>query len=139
MLILAKYTLDRPARHRLWAYLFDDRMTVSRRAGWPFGEPGHVERLCTYAVAECLDPNRCRKCEGVGSVLVDVKRECPTCQGTGVRYWGDRRLAGMFRCGVPTFRNLWKPRIMDARAVLQRWEEVGLDGLERGLRWGRSA
>lgn len=134
-LILAKYAGDGPARHTLFAHWFEDRLLVARRGGWNPPRPRMVETLCTFTISENLLANRCGSCDGTGFRMEGARRvNCATCDATGFRYWGDRRIAKLFGLGVPAYAGTWRPRLLEARAELQRWELEGLEALGRGLR-----
>lgn len=137
MLVLAKLCLDESARHQAWSYWFRDRVGHYRAAGAKWC-PGQLRALVDHTLAEYLDANACRSCDGVGSRLVDHQFvECEPCGGSGRRYASERAMARAFGVDRRLYARLWAPRIAESRRELHRWEYEALMGVAQGLGFTR--
>lgn len=81
------------------------------------------------AVAEVVDPCRCRRCHGVGFVRARV---CPKCNASGVQLMSDRGVAD--RLGIPfeTFRRVWRDRYWQVLAKVQSFDAEVNAAVSRG-------
>lgn len=134
VLLLVKYCDDRTMIHELWAYWFADRMQKAWREKW-VRKRGDVEKLSRLTLEEHIDGKICKTCCGVGSVIVDSKkRDCHVCEGVGRRYAGEPTLADYFGVSRRQYRQVWEPRVADARGELNRWEIEAAEAVARALR-----
>lgn len=83
------------------------------KLGWPRPSSDRPAwwTLAHYSIREHCAPERCKRCDGVAEVvLASVRKVCPVCGGTGMRFTSQRRLARVARMPQST----WRERGYDA-------------------------
>lgn len=77
--------------------------------------------LATLAVFEAITPGKCARCRGTGIVKDKV---CKVCNGSGIKYLSNRRIADALGINESTFRRVWKSRYNELLSYLHGLENI---------------
>ncbi len=104
---LAKYTLDDRAVEQLIITTRMQTLRISQRGKWKI-RPSQLKALADIATAESLNPNRCKRCNGIGRA---ANKACVSCSGTGFKRLSNRKIAEAVDVPETSFRRDWKDRL----------------------------
>lgn len=109
--------------HRVERARLERGLSDAKSACWPYN-PAMYHRLRELALEELTTPNRCRRCEGRGTVLHDAKVEtCSTCRGAGKIAPSDRGRAAALGLSLKSYQSGWR-RLYDWTLDLLRDAEL---------------
>jgi hypothetical protein len=117
-LIRAAYQQDKKARNRAWAIWFIRLMDK----GWQ-AEKGMVRLMADTTLDYWLSPKTCKRCEGVGTLVIDSKViKCETCDGTGRRQLSDYMVNRVMNQKNIAENKIWVERFRESMAEIDREE-----------------
>jgi len=98
---------------------------------WKGGGKGLIRRMAQAALAESIDPNKCRSCGGTEIAIKDnLLITCPICEGSGNRFITDKDREETAE--IKDFKKYSK-RYSYLQLIPAEWERSGLEELRKVL------
>ena len=115
-----KYAGEYHHYEHLWRYTYYSILKMGKEYGWKFGDdrqkywrsgPSFAVRLAELAMQESVGSERCRKCNGRGSIYTGYKTiDCFSCQGSGVQKKTENYRSKFVGLDQRTWHRYWKYR-----------------------------
>jgi hypothetical protein len=110
---------------------------------WRIPRPGFLRDLCRLALYEAISPPLCAECKGRGHILPSKKkrlkqssavRDCDRCAATGKGNMKETDRCRILDINPDTWCKHWKEKYSAIRALIDRYEAIGLNGMAKRLR-----
>lgn len=131
-LALARYAGDESSERKLIAHVQVWAAGLAVRESWKIvsGRP-LVCNMAALAVLEVVRPNRCRRCQGRGSL---ISRACCACEGSGYYHLSGRRIAEIIGIDHMNYSRTWCGRYERAVKYVQGIDSQVIIGLRMASR-----
>ena len=131
---LEKFALDGACRQELRELAIIDGF----KSGFKLNEGESnkaIAMLALTALEVAINPNTCKKCEGVGEMKLGPRIErCESCQGSGQKSISERKLAKILSVTLFQSRKVWKNRLNVLISKYLERDELISGTIGKGLR-----
>jgi hypothetical protein len=115
-----KYAGEYKHYQEVWRHVYYEILKIGKEQGWKFGDTrakyqrdgkGFVVKLAELAVQESVGSDRCRRCNGRGTIHTGYKTmDCFSCEGSGVLKKTEAYRAKFMGIHRTAWGRLWKYR-----------------------------
>ena len=115
-----KYAGEYKHYQEVWRHVYYEILKIGKEQGWKFGDTrakyqrdgkGFVVKLAELAVQESVGSDRCRRCNGRGTIHTGYKTiDCFSCEGSGVLKKTEAYRAKFMGIHRNAWGRLWKYR-----------------------------